>query len=76
MKDMPKFPIINAREKIIEEEGSPTPAFYSFCRSIWNALNGNVSISAPTGGTTVDTEARQAINNILETLKQSGMIKG
>ena len=76
MKDMPKFSIINAREPIIEQNGNPTPVFYGFCRSIWNALNGNTSITAPTGGSTVDTEARQAIQQILEVLNQSGITKG
>lgn len=76
MRDMPKFSIINAREPIIEQNGSPTPVFYGFCRSVWNALNGNSSISAPTGGSTVDTEARQAIQQILDVLNQSGITKG
>lgn len=72
---MPKFSIINSREKIVDGEGNPTPTFYSFCRSIWNALNGSVNITAPTGGSTVDTQARQAIQQILDVLKQSGLTK-
>ena len=75
MRGMPKFSIINAREPIIEQNGSPTPVFYGFCRSVWNALNGNTSITAPTGGSTVDTEARQAIQKILDVLNQSGLTK-
>lgn len=73
---MPRFSIINAREPIIEQNGSPTPVFYGFCRSVWNALNGNISITAPTGGSTVDIEARQAIQQILDVLNQSGITKG
>lgn len=74
---MPRFSIINAREKIVDNEGNPTPAFYSFCRSVWNALNSNAAkINVPTGGETVDTQARQAIKQIISILEQSGLTRG
>lgn len=96
---MPKFSIFNARSGIIEKDGSANQTFYSFCRSVWDALGGgsgkipeleikgNVGffgknaqpqagrINSPQGGETIDVEARQAIEQIIQTLQNYGLTK-
>lgn len=72
---MRKFPIFNAQSEITEDNKA-TNTFYTFCLAVWKALhNQSPKISAPTGGSTVDTEARQAINRILQALENFGITK-
>lgn len=41
---MLKFNIINAAHRIVNNDGTPTQEFYSFCRSLWNNLGGSDSL--------------------------------
>lgn len=122
---MLKFNIINAAHRIVNNDGTPTQEFYSFCRSLWNNLGGSSSldlaeqvsanttqtrinkqnieqinntmlgygnivthnasdfvaypavkpsqITKPTGGSTVDDEARTAIDSIIDVLETYGL---
>ena len=76
MSAMPKFPMFNTMLPIVEEDRTSNKVFYTWCRNVWQALtNQQAKITAPTGGDTVDTEARQAINDILQALENFGITK-
>lgn len=71
---MPKLGIFNAANEIVNQDGTPTRVFYQFCRGLWNIFNTNTpKITAPSGGDVVDTQARQAIEQILNVLENSGL---
>lgn len=71
---MLKFGIFNAANEIVNADGTPTRPFYQFCRALWNIFNNNIpKISTPSGGDVVDAQARQAIEQILNVLEQSGL---
>ena len=73
---MRKFPMFNARMEITNPDNTANKIFYGFCLAVWNALhNQSAKISAPTGGTTVDSEARTAINSIITALEKYGITK-
>lgn len=73
---MPKTPIFNVNMPIVEKDGTANRTFYKFCYDLWKTLtNQQAKITAPTGGTTVDAEARQAISDILQTLENFGITK-
>lgn len=74
---MPDFPIFNARSAIVEGDGTPSRTFYAFCRQVWDKLNKDkqANIAVPSGGEVVDVEARQAIEQIINTLEKYGITK-
>lgn len=73
---MPKFPIFNVNMPIVENDGTANRTFYKFCYDLWKSVtNTQAKITAPTGGETIDTEARQAINDIIQSLEKYGITK-
>lgn len=73
---MHKFAMFNARSEIVNNDQTAHRTFYAWCQSVWRALNSpSAPISTPTGGSVVDTQARQAINDILTALKSQGIIE-
>lgn len=73
---MPRFPIFNVRSEIVEDDKTANRTFYSFCLSIWKILNSpSAKISQPAGGSTVDSEARTAINKLIKVMEEHGFIK-
>lgn len=76
MSAMPKFPMYNALLPITEEDRTSNRTFYAWCHQVWKTLtNTQAKISAPSGGETVDTEARQAISDIIQALEKFGITK-
>lgn len=73
---MPRFAMFNARSEVVDDDKTALRTFYVWCQSVWKSLNSpSATISNPTGGSTVDTEARQAISDILTALKSHGIIE-
>lgn len=76
MSAMPKFPFFNTLLPIVEKDGTSNRTFYAWCHQVWMALtNTQAKINAPTGGETVDAEARQAISDIIQALEKFGITK-
>lgn len=76
MSVMPKIPMYNVVMPIVEQDGTANRTFYKFCYDLWKSLtNQQAKITAPTGGNTVDAEARQAINDIIQSLEKYGITK-
>jgi len=76
MSAMPKISMFNATYPIVENEGIANRPFYTWCYNVWKFLtNQQAKISTPTGGDTVDVEARQAINDIIQALEKFGITK-
>lgn len=74
---MLKFNIINAAHRIVNNDGTPTQEFYSFCRSLWNNLGGSDNLDLSEKITATATQAginKQNIEQINNTMLGYGNI--
>ena len=68
---MLKFNIINAAHRIVNNDGTPTQEFYSFCRSLWNNLGGSDNldlaerVTATATQTGINKQNIEQINNTM-----------
>lgn len=71
---MPKFAMFNARSEVVNDDKTAHRTFYAFCLAVWRVFNSpSAKIEAPTGGSTVDDEARTAINKIISAMEKFGI---
>lgn len=74
---MLNFNIINAANRIVNNDGTPTQEFYSFCRSLWNNLGGSSSLDLAEMASRANTQSlinKQNIEQINSTMLGYGTI--
>lgn len=65
------FGMFNARNSIVNPDGTPTRHFYAFCYAVWVALGGGKEVSTPqqvetnTQSIITETEDRQEADTLI-----------